>query len=113
MYKKRVSRKIILILLMGAVGIMLFALLYGVFDIRVLHDTQPFFVDPESAVVVASALLILDLQVMAIERPLLDLGFFAQILSLPIAAFTESWPVVSLVSEPSVSPPSNRISLRI
>lgn len=113
MYKKGVSRKIILILLMGAVGIMLFALIYGVFDIHVLHDTQPFFVDPESAVVVASALLILDFQVMAIECPVLNLAFFAQILPLLMVALTESWPTDDLIPEPSDSPPFSRISLRI
>lgn len=114
MYKKSVSRKIILFLLLGAMGIMLFALLYGVFDIRVLHDTQPFFVDPESAVVVASALLFLNLRVMAIGLLLLNITLLVQLLILPISAPTECWPTRGSAPEPSVSPPFNCLSpLRI
>jgi len=111
MYKKSVSRKIIPFLLLGAMGIMLFALLYGVFDIRVLHDTQPFFVDPESAVVVASALLFFNLRVMATGLPLLNIALLVQLLISPISAPTECLPTRGSAPEPSSSPPFNCLSL--
>ncbi len=105
------SRKIILFLLLSAVvGIMLFALLYGVFDI---HDTKPFFSDPESAVVVASALLVFCLRVMTFELPLLKLASLVQLFLLPVFAPRESWVSGEPAPEPALSPPLSCRSLRI
>jgi hypothetical protein len=106
-----VSRKIILFLLLSAVvGIMLFALLYGMLDV---HDTKPFFSDPESAVVVASALLVFCLRVMTFEFPLLSFASLVQLFIVPTIVSTERWVSADSAPEPALSPPLSCLSLRI
>ena len=104
------SKKIILWVAVGTVvSIMLFALVYGLFDI---HDTKPFPIDPESAIFIASALLVLSLRVLLIRVPLPS----------PLAVLV-AWLCASgepccfsrceSAPDPFLSPPLTLLSLRI
>ena len=110
MYNGEVSKKVILWMVVGAVvGIMLFAFIYGVFDI---HDTKPFPVDPESAVLIASALLALSFRVLLIQIPLI--GSLMLIAAWLRPLFAHEHPSLeSPEPDPFISPPLIAISLRI
>lgn len=105
------SKKLILWLVVGSiVGIMLFALTYGCFDI---HDIKPFPSDPESSVVLASSLLMLSFRVLLIS--ILLLGSLSLLAAWFCQVFAESeHPSLERSRpKPSISPPLLAISLRI
>lgn len=112
MYNGKVSKKFILWLVVGAVvGIMLFALIYGVFD---FHDTKPFPIDPESAILIASALLTLSFRVLLIQLPLTaTLMLLAWLLWSLFMGNGEQASLDRPQPEPAVSPPLIALSLRI
>lgn len=104
------SKKIILWLILGAlVGIMLFALIYGLFDV---HDTKPFPVDPESAILIASALLTLSFRVLLIQFPLIGSLMLLAAWVCPLIA-REISSLERAKPEPFISPPPIATSLRI
>ena len=104
------SKKVILWMVLGAlVGIMLVAFIYGVFDI---HDTKPFPVDPESAILIASALLTLSFRVLLIQLPLI--GPLMLLGGLVCPLFAREHPSLERPKpEPVISPPLVATSLRI
>ena len=88
---------------------MLFAAIYGVFDV---HDTKPFPVDPESAILFASALLTLSFRVLLISIPLLASLLFLAAWLCPLFAL-ETPSLEQPKPEPFISPPLIATSLRI
>jgi hypothetical protein len=110
-YNEGVSKKLVLWLVVGSVmGIMLIALIYGCFDI---HDIKPFPSDPESSVVIASALLMLSFRVLLISILLLGGLVFLAAWFCPLSAANEHRSLGRSEPKPFISPPHIAISLRI